>query len=159
MKYVAWLMVVLLLCAFGGFGYLYMTANIVVASIALSTQPAADQQALFDDLKARLENGTALGTVFQPAVSGGPEEYAFYTYTLHLKNQSFLQADMIEIQIVPMDGDVLQLRQTQAMAVGRRGEGDISGAILTKAGNHAVREIIITYYVWGIPFNIKTTYG
>ena len=159
MKYVAWLMVVLLLCAIGGIGYLYMTANIVVTSIALSTQPATDQQALFADLKARLENGSALGTVFQSASLGGPEEYAFYTYTLNLKNQSFLQADMLEMQIVPMDGDVLQLRQTQPRAIGSRGEGNISGAILTKAGNHAVREIIITYYVWGIPFNMKTTYG
>ena len=70
-----------------------------------------------------------------------------------------LTADMVEVQVTPMDGDVMQLGVEGAHALPKRTTGDIQATILTKLGMHSVREINISYYMWGIPFHLKTTYG
>ena len=35
--------------------------------------------------------------------------------------------------------------------------GDVTATILTSKDMHAIREANITYYIWGIPFTIRTT--
>ncbi|MBQ8535905.1 MAG: hypothetical protein IJ461_00660 [Clostridia bacterium] len=159
MKYIAALMVIVLLAAIGGTGYLYMTANLVVEATGLASHPASEQKVTFDDLKNRMELGALQGTAFTAEVPGSAEDYVFYTYTLRLRNDCFLDLDMIEVQIVPVEGDVLQMGDLQARGLPARSTGDISATILTRAGNHNVREIIVTYYVWGVPYTLKTTYG
>ena len=37
------------------------------------------------------------------------------------------------------------------------GMDEIDNAILTSKDMHAIREANITYYIWGIPFTIRTT--
>ena len=159
MKYVAALMVILLLAAIGGVGYLYMTANLVVEATGLTTCTALEQQATFDDLNTRMGLSAVQGTVFSPETLGKADDYAFYTSTLRLRNDCFLDMDMIEVQIVPAEGDVLQMGDLQPKGLPARSTGDISATILTANGNHGVREIIVTYYVWGVPHTLKTTYG
>lgn len=159
MKYVAALMVVLLVAGIVGTGYLYMTANLVVVATGLAVHPAQEQQANFDDLKNRMELGAVHGTTFTSQIPGDAADHTFYTYTLRLRNDCFLDLDMIEVQIVPVEGDILQMGDTQPHGLAARSTGDISATILTTAGNHSVREIIITYYVWGVPYTLKTTYG
>lgn len=159
MKYVAWFMVVLLLAAVAGVGYLYATAQVTVEALGAQAHEAQSQQATFDDLKRRLENGTVLGTVFQDDPLGDSADYAFFTYTVRLRNDSLLTADMIEIQIVPTDKDVLQMGDTSPKSLAPRSRGDITGTILTKRDSDAMREIIVTYYIWGRSFSITETYG
>jgi len=159
MKYIAALMVIVLLAAVGGTGYLYMTANLVVEATGLASHPASEQQATFDDLKTRMELNAVQGTLFDSEALGSAQDYVFYTYTLRLRNDCFLDMDMVEVQVVPVDGDILQIGSFQANGLPARSTGDISATILTRAGNHAVREIIVTYYVWGVPHTLKTTYG
>ena len=159
MKYVAGLMVIVLLAAVGGVGYLYMTTNLVVEATGLTPHTALEQQATFDDLKTRMALNAVQGTVFAQEPLGAASDYTFYTYTLRLRNDCFLDLDMIEIQIVPAEGDVLQLGDLQPKGLPARTTGDISATILTQNGTHSVREIIITYYVWGVPHTLKTTYG
>lgn len=159
MKYLAGFMVIVLLAAIGGVGYLYMTANLVVEATGLTTYAAVDQMAAFEDLNTRLGLSAVQGTVFDASPLTRAEDYAFYTYTLRLRNDCFLDMDMIEVQIVPVEGDVLLMGDLQPKGLEARSTGDISATILTRSGNHAVREIVVTYYVWGEPHTLKTTYG
>lgn len=159
MKYIAGLMVVILLAAIGATGYLYLTANLVIEATGLTTHTAYEQQATFDDLTQRIAHGSFQGTLFQNAPLGAVEDYVFYTYTLRLRNDCFLPLDMIEVQIVPVEGDVLQIGDTQPRSLAARSKGDISATLLTRSGGHNVREVLVTYYVWGIPLTLKETYG
>jgi hypothetical protein len=34
---------------------------------------------------------------------------------------------------------------------------DATATILTEKNMHAIREVTITYYIWGVPFTMKTT--
>lgn len=87
------------------------------------------------------------------------QAYQFYTYTVRLRNFSMLTCDMVELQVTPREGDVLQMGNEQSKALSAGATGDISATVLTSVESLPVRELIITYYVWGIPFTVKTTYG
>lgn len=159
MKFVAWFMVFLLLASVAGVGYLYATAQVVVEAMGVKSFEAQDQQAYFNDLKQRLENETVLGTVYQNTQLGEASSYVFLTYTIRLRNDCLVTADMIEVQIVPTEYDILQLGNTDVKALLPHTKGDLTGTVLAKRDTHAVRQIIITYYIWGIPFTLKETYG
>ena len=159
MKVAAWIMVVLLLLGVAGVIYLYATSQITVEGLGAQAYEAQSQQAYFDDLKQRMESGTVLGTVFQNTPLGESSQYAFFTYTVRLRNDCMVPADMVEVQIVPTDKDILQLGDTSPKSLSRRSRGDITATILTTRDSDPMREIIITYYIWGKPFSIKTTYS
>ena len=66
---------------------------------------------------------------------------------------------MIEVQVVPQATDILQIGDFTVKSLDPKSEGDLSVRILVPKDTHSVRELIVTYYVWGVSFNLKTTYG
>lgn len=160
MKAIAILMVIALVVAVCGVGYLYMTANVSVVAVGMTATEATVQQATFDKLKTDLTQNSLIGTSFQNDTElGEAQAYQFYTYTVRLRNFSMLTCDMVELQVTPREGDVLQMGNEQSKALSAGATGDISATVLTSVESLPVRELIITYYVWGIPFTVKTTYG
>lgn len=159
MKVAAILSVILLIACLIGVGYLYMTANVTVEAIGVVAVEASTQPALFSDLQEQVTGGHVIGTAFSSEPLTSPENYQFYTYTIRLKNNCFVTADMVEVQVTPMQGDVLQLADDTARALPARTTGDLGATILTDVNMHSVRELNITYYMWGIPFTLRTTYG
>lgn len=160
MKAIAILMVIALVVAVCGVGYLYMTANVSVVAVGMTATEATVQQATFDKLKTDLAQNSLIGTLFQNVTElGEAQAYQFYTYTVRLRNFSMLTCDMVELQVTPREGDVLQMGNEQSKALSAGATGDISATVLTSVESLPVRELIITYYVWGIPFTVKTTYG
>lgn len=160
MKAIAILMVIALVVAVCGVGYLYMTANVSVVAVGMTATEATVQQATFDKLKTDLVQNSLIGTSFQNDTElGEAQAYQFYTYTVRLRNFSMLTCDMVELQVTPREGDVLQMGNEQSKALSAGATGDISATVLTSVESLPVRELIITYYVWGIPFTVKTTYG
>ena len=160
MKAIAILMVIALVVAVCGVGYLYMTANVSVVAVGMTATEATVQQATFDKLKTDLAQNSLIGTLFQNDTElGEAQAYQFYTYPVRLRNFSMLTCDMVELQVTPREGDVLQMGNEQSKALSAGATGDISATVLTSVESLPVRELIITYYVWGIPFTVKTTYG
>lgn len=159
MKVVAILSVLVLIASLVGVGCLYLTANVTVEAIGVVAVEASTQPAYFAQLKQQMENQQVLGTAFTSQPIGEAESYQFLTYTVRLKNSCFVKADMVEVQVTPMQGDVLQVADPSARALSARTTGDLTATILTDIGMHAVRELNITYYMWGIPFSLRTTYG
>ena len=159
MKYAAIFMVLVLIASLVGVGYLYLTANVTVQAVGVTAVEASTQPALFEELARQVENRQVLGTAFSSVPLGSVENYQFYTYTVRLRNNSFVTADMVEVQVTPMEGDVLQIGDETARALPARSTGDITATILTDVNMHSVRELIVTYYMWGVPVSLKTAYG
>ena len=159
MKYAAILLVFLLLAALAGVGWLYAASTVSVEAVVCEAVEASAQPLLFADIRLKMEEGALVGTAFADAAPGEAEDYQFCTYTLRLRNATAVNADMVEAQVTPMAGDVCQLGAARALALPGRSAGDISVTILTSAQSHPVREITVTYYLWGIPFTLKTAYG
>lgn len=147
------------------------TTSVVVEGYSLTPRLATDALSTFDALKAAVNEHRLIGTIFDASPMGKAEDYVFFSYTLRLRNDCLIRMDMIEVQIVPAQGDVLQyaldgttgafIGETRAKSLPARSKGDITVYLLSKAqsGTHGVREILITYYIWGTPYTVRTTYG
>lgn len=158
MKYLAIFSVLVLIVTLVGVGYLYMTANIVVEAFGVIATEAATQEALFNDLKTQLRLGAVIGTPFVEAQElSTAEDFQFLTYTVRLRNNCTVPADMVELQITPMAGDVLQIGSSQDVKLPAGQTVDTTATILTQKNMHSIREVCITYYIWGVPFTMKTT--
>ena len=110
-------------------------------------------------MMAGVAAGAFAGTPFSTGDIGEAEDCQFYEYTLRLRNDTFLPAEVIEIQVTPMNGDILQTADPEARDLAPRSVGEFSAVILTDIGMHNVRELTLTYYLWGLPFSTRLTYS
>ena len=159
MKAFAVILIVLVLAAVCAVGYLYLNAGLDVRFVSCIATDGVSQVEFFDDLRSRVENGSFTGTRLTNDLPGTADQYQFLTYTVRLDNHSFLNAEVLEIRITPMQGDVLQLETESETDLPAGRQADISATILTDRAMHSVREATVSYYVWGIPFTEKITLG
>ena len=159
MKALAIFLVIVLLAAIVGVGYLYFNSNLEISFASVAAVDPVTQQDAFSQLKSSLEAGTFIGTRYDASPLTTPDNYLWYTWTLHLENKSFLKADTIEVQITPMNGDILRYGDTAEYTLDSRMKNDLSVTMLTSRNMHSVREAIVTWYVWGLPFSTRVTLG
>lgn len=141
-------------------GYLFLTAEVQVMDISAKGIPAANDPAAFEALKESVNQDTFYGTLYQkPREWQDASEYVYLTYTLRLRNNCLVPIDMIEVQVVPQADDILQLPDLKIKSLDLKSEGDLSVQILVPKDTHPVRELIVTYYLWGVSGNVKVIYG
>lgn len=139
-------------------GYLFLTAEVVVSGI--SSAGTTLDETTFEQIQTSVEDGTFIGTLYQkPLEWKEAGDYVLLTYTLRIRNDCLVPIDMIEAQVVPQSTDILQLGDLSVHTLNMKSEGDLSISILAPKDTHPVREIIVTYYVWGVSFSLKATYG
>lgn len=158
MRAVAVILVILCLAAFAGIAYLYISSGVLVTGTGCIAADAVHQQEYFDSLKTSLRNETFSGTVFSAEDIGNPDQYQFYSYTVRLKNNTFLNAEAVELTVSPMNGDILQIGDTEMHTLRAQTSGDITAMILTAKGMHNVRELTVSWYFWGLPFSVRFPY-
>ncbi len=140
-------------------GYLFLTAEVTASVTAAVVKPATQEEG-FTELKTALDEDTFIGTVYnKPTQWRNASDYAYVTYTVHVKNGCLVPIEMIEIQVVPMPTDVAQIGQLQDAALRAKSEGDLTATILSHNSGTAARELIVTYYVWGVSFQIRLVAG
>ena len=159
MKAFAIFLIVLVLAAVIGVGWLYMNARMDIRFDSCIANDGYTQAEVFNSVKARLKNDTFIGTRFTNEELETADQYQFLTYTIHVNNHSFLKAEVIEIRITPMQGDVLQLGDEAPHDLPSGRQADLSATILTNRNMHSVREATVTWYFWGLPFTEKMTLG
>ncbi|HRX09335.1 MAG TPA: hypothetical protein P5559_09255 [Candidatus Limiplasma sp.] len=159
LKYLMLFMIALVIVVVGIVGYFFFTAKVTVADCDITGHAAVTQPDLFQQVNQYLSLGAFPGVIFTDVGLGEAADYAFITYTLELSNQCLIPIEMIEVQIVPKDGDILQLGDYQIHKLAPKTSGTVSATILTQKDSHSVREVLITYYVWGVSYTITTTCG
>lgn len=159
LKYVAIFLLILVVAGMAGMGWVYMNAQVSVVATGVMAFEASSQPELFEQLAQQAENNAITGTIFSAELLGDISQYQFYNYTIRLRNDCFIDAESVEVQVTPMSGDVMQLGDFSTKVLDARTTGDIYATILTDVNMHGVREVNITYYLWGIPFTLRTTCG
>jgi len=141
-------------------GYLFMTAEVEVVNVTAQGISAVNDLAGFEKLKSSVEDGSFYGTLYQkPREWKDASEYIYLTYTLRLRNNCLVPIDMIEVQVVPQADDILQIPDLRVKSLELKSEGDLNVQILAPKDTHPIREMIVTYYLWGVSGNVKTIYG
>lgn len=159
MKTAAIILIVLVLAAVCAVGFLYLNANLDVRFVSCIATDGIDQLETFNALKKKVENSTFVGTRFSSDAIGTADQYQFLTYTVNLDNHAYLNAEVVEIRITPMQGDILQLGEETEHDLHSGESMDLSALILTARNMHSVREATVSWYFWGIPFTTKLTLG
>ena len=158
MKYFATISVLILIVALVAVGYLYMSSNLFVEAVGVTAMDAPSQITLFEELREQVRLGAVLGTPYVTARElSGAENYQFLTYTVRLRNDTAVPADMVELQVTPMAGDILQIGSYTDVKLPAKQTVDATATILTEKDMHPIREVTISYYIWGVPFTMKTT--
>ena len=169
MKYVAIFMVVLVLLA-AAFGvYAYANTRLMVVSIELEAFPAAQQETDFQRWQNAVDNDAVSGTAYAQSIPGTAADYSYFVYTFRLRNKGFIDAEMVEIQPVPVNGDVLSYSTTDTVSVNANtkvsagSERDLWSVLITSRQNQdsylVTRSFYITYYIWGSPVTVTATYN
>lgn len=141
-------------------GYLFLTAQVQVMDIQVKGTPASADAQAFEKLKQSVLDETFQGTLFQkPLEWKDADEYVYLTYTVRLRNSCLVPIDMVEAQVVPQSSDILQVAQLDVRSLDLKSEGDLTVTILAPKDTHSVREMIITYYLWGVSGSVKALSG
>lgn len=159
MKPLGIILIILVLVAVVAVGYLYLNAKLDIRFDTCIATDGMTQVDYFNTLRSKVAASTFVGTRFTNDDLDQADHYQFLTYTIKLDNHSFLKAEVIEIRITPMQGDVLHIGEEAAHDLPSGQQMDLSATILTERGMHSVREATVTYYFWGIPFSTKLTLG
>lgn len=141
-------------------GYLFATAQVSVVRLSAQGVSAANDPEEFESVRQSVEEDTFQGMLYQkPLEWKEASEYVWLTYTIRLHNGCLVPLDMIEVQVVPQSEDILQTADLQVHSLAMKSDGELQATILTGQNAHPVREVIVTYYVWGVSFSLKTTLG
>ena len=159
MKAFAIILIVLVLAAVVGVGYLYMNANLYISYKECIATDGMTQIDYFNTLRSKVASSSFVGTRYTNGELGTADQYQFLTYTLHFNNHSFLKAEVIEIRITPMQGDVIQIGEEYVHDLPAGQQMDLTATIMTARNMHAVRGATVTWYFWGLPFTEKLTLG
>lgn len=167
MKYVAIFMVLLVVAAAALGIYTYANARLMVSSVTVDIAPASQRESEFLSWQAAMDNSAAVCTPFTESIPGTSGDYSFFTYTFRLKNGGLLDAEMVEIQPMPVNGDVLAYATTDAASINNNNtvpagsERNMWSVVLTSAQNAqnmmTARSFKITYYIWGIPCSMTAS--
>ncbi len=65
---------------------------------------------------------------------------------------------MVEMQVAPIENDVLFYGDTSETIIPPGEEKDVWVVLLTEGTPHSVRDLYVTYYLWGHPQEVKFTY-
>lgn len=146
--------------------------GILGADLGLSVEgvralPQEEYELRFKRLSEQLENGGVRGIVYENTLEGGMDDYVILEYTILINNSGLIKAQMLEALVVPLKGDVLCFSQQEfdGMDINHSINAEAGRQIrlrcylLTRKDMHAVRDIQISYYIWGNPFIRKITYG
>ena len=149
---------VLVIAVGGCFGWALFHTDLQVTGKALQILPASERSAQFDALRAAVSRQSLLGTVLKSGEIGPAENYSYYIYTLRMKNNGLVPAEMVEMQLAPIAADVLFYGDTQETVIPPGQEKDVWCVLLTEGTPHSVRDLYVTYYLWGHPQEVKFTY-
>ncbi len=159
MKALAVILIFLCIAALVGVGFLCLTAGVTVDAIGCVASDAQTVPDYYTNLKEQADSDTFVGTRFADGVLPNAEACQFLTYTVRLKNTGFLTAEAVELQVTPMQGDILQIGDSESHTLRGQSNGDLQAVILTGKENHNIRQLTVSYYVWGIPFTVTAAYS
>ena len=159
MKAVGIFLIVLCIAALGGVVYYYASSSLTVAYVDCVANDPMSQPELMEMLKTQLSEGTFTGLRLSADTEFSPAESLLYTWTVRIANRTRIPAKAAEIRIIPLSGDVIQLPRQSERIIQPGKDGMIEVSVLTGAGMHHVREAIVSWYFWGMPFSQRITIG
>lgn len=168
MKYAAIVMALLVAIGLAVGGYTYANARLELVFVNETTALGLERAQDFAKLQEALDQNAMLGTAYIGSLGGSCTDYNFETYTFRLRNKGLIGAEMVEVQPIPVEGDMLSYTTLDALQVNANltvpagQERDAYCVVLVRADQDQLlrmqRRFTVTYYMWGIPRTMTVRY-
>ena len=130
-------------------GYLIWASELKVTPAGVVVESAADRIQAFEGIRESSEVGSPDLVMYENSITGGPDQYVFVTYTLKMRNLNALPAEWLQIDIEPVEGDVLMVKAI-VEDVPAFSEQLFTVVLMTSrsVGDYS-RKATLSYYVYG----------
>lgn len=153
MRFLACLMLVVVLAVGAFFGYCYYGAQMQVVGVGAVKTPAGDMIDAFSAMREQLSLDAFYGETFRQVEFEAPERYAFVTFNVRMKNMGIFPMEWVRIEVQPNAADILQLApEGDAPTLARLSMGEYAATILTLAEAGTDHTFTLSYYVLGQKF-------
>lgn len=164
-RFAIFLVLLTLVCG-AVFGYAHLNTRLELTPGSVQMTPANQLPQEFERWMKALSAG-AQCTVFDPNAAGNANDYGFMVYTLQIKNSGLIKAEMLELQLSPLRGDVLcfspeaslRMNVNTGITLAPGQETTMQLILLTKIDSPTMRDLKLSYYIWGHPFFIELSQG
>ncbi|MBQ7051247.1 MAG: hypothetical protein IJN79_00405 [Clostridia bacterium] len=129
--------------------YALNTMAPVIEQATVMVTPAEQAQEVFDQTISSLREGTFAGRVYADAQQLSAQDCAFVTVTARLRNRGFFPAEWLSMEIMPVQGDLVQLDNYGANVLNVGSQGDLSATMLCMGEGQGARSFSIACYVFG----------
>lgn len=147
-------LILFLMLAFGAFFFAGSTLQTQVSCIRAEASQYPDA---FDSIRSIVSSGSAPRQFVADDLSD-PTGYALLDVNITLTNRGIFDAEWLNIQVEPAEGDIAVYSLSGDSAdVPARSAGQINLKLVTRAPQNSVRTVTIQYYVYGISRTVKIT--
>ena len=159
MKAAGIILIIICIAALAGVVYYYASSSLTVTYVDCVATDPMTQPELMELLQEQLETDTFAGMKLAADTSFSPAESLLYTWTVRISNRTRIPAKAAEIRIIPLSGDILQLPVSEETVIQPGKDAQITVTVLTGAKMHHVRDALVSWYLWGMPFSERITIG
>ena len=131
--------------------------ELAVAARTVRTVPAAEMKSNYEAVSRAVRNGSLQGIVYHGDALRDAESCSFQFFTLTLENRGFLPAEMTELQLTPFQQDICAYLAREEVIIPPGGKKDVLLTLLTAGPSPALRDVTVTYYLWGHLVRQKVT--
>ncbi len=131
--------------------------ELAVAARTVRTVPASEMKSNYEAVSRAVRNGSLQGIVYHGDALREAEGCTFQFFTLTLENQGFLPAEMTELQLTPFQQDICAYLAREEVIIPPGGKKDVMLTLLTAGPSPALRDVPVTYYLWGHLVRQKVT--
>ena len=128
-----------------------------VAARSVRTVPAQEMKSNYEAVRQAVTNGSLQGVVYHAEALREAEACSFQFFTLSLENRGLLPAEMTELQLTPFSQDICAYLSRQEVIIPPGGKKDVVLTLLTAGASPTVRDVTVTYYLWGHLYRQKLT--
>lgn len=139
--------------AFGAWFYITGTLDAQVSRVSAQ---ASEYPEAFDSIRSVLQSGGAQAIYSIGDTLENAADYTLMDINIQLTNRSLFDAEWLNIELAPIDGDVALYSLTGACTdVPAKGMQSVNLKLVTRAGADSVHTATIQYYVFGISRSIQ----
>ena len=128
-----------------------------VAARSVRTVPAEEMKSNYEAVRRAVTNGSLQGVVYHAEALREAEACSFQFFILSLENRGLLPAEMTELQLTPFSQDICAYLSRQEVVIPPGGKKDVVLTLLTAGASPTVRDVTVTYYLWGHLYRQKLT--
>lgn len=157
MKYIALLLIIITL-ATTAFGlYIYLNTKLDVVSVNVVSTDAKNMSNKFFADRQAMQDDTFVGKIFSKDIANG-NDYYYIDYNMELCNNLLVDVESLELEAIYKNGDVYQTLDKPLAIIKSKQKASLKASLLSKKTTMGIREFIVHYYVWGIPFKLSYTF-